>query len=206
MLTPVEKILFFCCAVASLYLAQRFFRQAARIIQRGEGKLYFDQLPRRIWRAFDVTFTQRTVFRTRLRFQPDARFHRLGLPVLPLVNVGDVIEGYFDVDFLGTGLIGDLYRLVGDVLSVVRDRRDDLFPDPALCRERSRSDAFTTTSSCIPDVRRGIRRDSLIVGAFILIHVGGRFLGETFWIARHGSGSLAAVRQCRLRAVGWHEP
>ena len=31
--------------------------------------------------------------------------------------------------------------------------------------------------------RFGIQRDSAIVGAFIMLHVGGRFIGETFLIA-----------------------
>jgi Fe-S oxidoreductase len=186
MLTPVEKILFFCCAVASLYLAQRFFRLAARIIQRGEGKLYFDQLPRRIWRALDVTFTQRTVFRTRFASSLMHAFIVWGFLFYALVNVGDVIEGYFDVDFLGMGFIGDLYRLAADLLSVgvivgmiYFLIRRFVVNAPAL--------RFHDNIKLHPRVTGGIRRDSLIVGAFLLTHVGGRFLGETFWIARHGT-------------------
>jgi Fe-S oxidoreductase len=37
-----------------------------------------------------------------------------------------------------------------------------------------------------PDIQHGLRVDSLIVGLFILVHVGGRFMGETFWVALHG--------------------
>ncbi len=186
MLTPVEKILFFFCAAASLYFAQRFFRLAARIIQRGEGKLYFDQLPRRLWRALDVLFTQRTVFRTRFASSLMHGFIVWGFLFYALVNVGDVIEGYLDVDFLGMGLIGDLYRLAADLLSVgvivgmiYFLIRRFVVNAPAL--------RFHENIRLHPKVLGGIRRDSLIVGAFLLVHVGGRFLGETFWIARHGT-------------------
>ena len=65
MLTAVEKILFILAIVASLGLAQHFFRQAFAVIRRGEGSLAFDQLPGRVWRALDVLITQRTVFRAR---------------------------------------------------------------------------------------------------------------------------------------------
>jgi Fe-S oxidoreductase len=38
-----------------------------------------------------------------------------------------------------------------------------------------------------PKVLGGLRRDSLIVGAFIVVHVGARFMGETFRVALHGT-------------------
>src|SRR5207244_10861227 len=37
-----------------------------------------------------------------------------------------------------------------------------------------------------PKARLGIQRDSAIVGAFILLHVGARFLGESFDAAQNG--------------------
>jgi Fe-S oxidoreductase len=40
-----------------------------------------------------------------------------------------------------------------------------------------------------PKARDGIRRDSAIVGVFILVHVGSRFVGESFKIALHGMDS-----------------
>lgn len=184
MLTLVEKILFFLFAAGSLYLAQRFFRQAAQIIRRGEGRLYFDQLPRRVWRALDVTITQRTVFRTRFASSFLHLFIVWGFLFYILVNLGDLIEGYFHVEFLGTGLIGDLYRLIGDILSVLIIVgmiyfliRRFVAHAPAL--------TFHENVRLHPAVPGGIRRDSLIVGAFLLTHVGGRFMGETFWIAAH---------------------
>ena len=188
MLTPVERIIFFLLATGSLYLAQRFFRQAARVIARGEGHLHVEEIPKRIWRAFEVTVTQRTVFRARLG---TSLIHALivwGFLVYFLVNAGDVLEGYVDVQFLGTGIVGNLYRLVSDVLSLLIIMGMVYF----LVRRfvvRSPELAFHENIKLHSRVLSGLSRDSLIVGLFILIHVGSRFLGETFQIALRGSDS-----------------
>ncbi len=186
MLTPVEKILFFVLAVGSLYLAWRTFRLAFRVIERGEGKLYTDDWPRRVWRALEVAVTQRTVFRARLGSSLMHGFIVWGFLFYFLANVGDLLEGYFDVEFLGSGIIGDVYRLAGDILSVLIIIgmiyflvRRFVVNAPAL--------RFRDNVMLYPDIQHGLRVDSLIVGTFILVHVGGRFMGETFWVARHGS-------------------
>ena len=184
MLTLVEKILFFVLAVGSLYLAWRSFRQAARIIQRGDGRLYMEELPRRIWRALEVAVTQRTVFRTRPWSSLMHGFVVWGFLFYFLANTGDVLEGYFDIAFLGTGVIGDVYRLVGDILSVLIIIGMIYF----LVRRFVVRDSALTYHENVklhPRIPGDIQRNSLIVGAFILVHVGARFLGETFWVALH---------------------
>jgi len=185
MLTPVEKILFVLAVALSLWLAQQTFRRAFAVIRRGEGTLSLDDLPWRIWRALDVTLTQRTVLRARPLTSLLHSFVAWGFIFYVLVNLGDVIEGYFAVQFLGSGVVGDLYRLVADVFSVlvlagmvyfllrrfVANAPALRFHDGVLLHER---------------VLSGLRLDSLIVGLFILTHVGARFLGESFWVALHG--------------------
>lgn len=185
MLTPVEKILFVLAAALSLWLAQQTFRRAFAVIRRGEGTLFLGDLPRRVWRALDVGITQRTVLRDRPLTSLLHGFIAWGFIFYVLVNLGDVIEGYFAVQFLGSGLVGDLYRLLADVFSVlvlvgmvyfllrrfIANAPALRFHDGVLLHER---------------VRAGLRLDSLIVGLFILTHVGARFLGESFWVALHG--------------------
>ncbi len=188
MLTPVEKFLFLVLAVVALYLAQRFFRQATRVIQRGQGSLHFDELPHRILRALDVTVTQRTVFRVRLGTSVMHAFIVYGFLFYFLANVGDLLEGYFEIEFLGTGPIGKLYRLTGDVLSVAILIGMVYF---LLRRFLARTPAlkFHDRVKLHSNVQQGLRIDSLIVGTFILVHVGTRFLGETFWIALRAGDS-----------------
>ncbi|WP_119071783.1 heterodisulfide reductase-related iron-sulfur binding cluster [Aggregatilinea lenta] len=182
MLSPVEMVLFLLAVVASLYLTQRTFRQAAAVIDRGEGQLTTDNLPRRLWRAVEVAVTQRTVLRARPGTSIMHAFIVWGFLFYALVNVGDVLEGYFDIQFLGDGLIGGLYRFVADVLSVLVLvgmvyflLRRFWIKSPAL--------TFHDNVKLHEHVQSGIRRDSMIVGVFILVHVGARFLGRSFWIA-----------------------
>ncbi|HML21094.1 MAG TPA: heterodisulfide reductase-related iron-sulfur binding cluster [Aggregatilinea sp.] len=182
MLTPVEMILFLLAVAASLYLTQRTFRQAAAVINRGEGQLYTDNLPRRMWRAVEVAVTQRTVLRSRTGTSIMHAFIVWGFLFYFLVNVGDVLEGYFDIQFLGDGLVGGLYRFVADVLSVLVLAGMIYF----LVRRfwvKSPALTFHDNIKLLDHVQPGIRRDSLIVGVFILVHVGARFLGRTFWVA-----------------------
>lgn len=183
MLTPVEMVLFLLAAIASLVVARRTFRHAAATIQRGEGELHTENLPRRLWRALEVAVSQRTVFKARAGTSLMHAFIVWGFLFYALVNVGDVLEGYFDIQFLGDGLLGGLYRLLADVLSVMvivgmiyflvrrfgADSPALHIRDNVRLHERARS---------------GIRQDSIIVGAFILTHVGARFLGRSFWVAR----------------------
>jgi ferredoxin len=57
-----------------------------------------------------------------------------------------------------------------------------VFPSPVL--------AYRDPVRLMDAVRAGaVDRDSLLVGAFILLHVGFRFLGESFALARHGGDS-----------------
>ncbi len=187
MLTPVEKIVFLILALISGYLAQKLFRRAFQVIARGEGGLQFDHIPARLRHALDVTITQRTVLRTRLGTSLMHGFIVWGFVFYLLVNTGDLLEGYFAIDFLGTALIGDLYRLLGDILSVLILVgmvyflvRRFLANAPAL--------QFHDNVKLHPAVPGGLKRDSLIVGLFIIVHVGARFLGETFWIALQDGG------------------
>ncbi|MCD4684833.1 MAG: (Fe-S)-binding protein [Anaerolineae bacterium] len=184
MLTPIEKIVFLFLAAISLYFTQRFFRQVAQIINRGEGTLNVTDVPARLWRALEVTVTQRTVFRTRLNTSLMHSFVVWGFLFYFLINAGDLLEGYIDAEFLGTGTLGDLYRLAGDVLSIFIVIgvlyfliRRFLVNAPAL--------QFHDNVKLHPKAQNGLKRDSLIVGVFILVHVGARFMGETFWVALH---------------------
>ena len=185
MLTPIEKIIFLMLAVISLYFAQHFFRMAFQVINRGEGQLHFEKLPSRIWRALEITITQRTVFRTRLGTSLMHGFVVWGFLFYVLVNTGDVIEGYFDVEFLGTSTIGNLYRLIADIISILI-----LIGMVYFLIRRFWANAPTLTFNdnvmLHSKVPQGLKHDSLIVGAFIIVHVGSRFLTETFWVAQHG--------------------
>ena len=139
------------------------------------------------WKAgFAVFFTQNTLFKTR----PFIGFvHALvawGFTLYLVVNIVDVLYGFIpNFKFLPDSIIGDIYRLFVDTFSVlvlvgvlyllvrrfiIKDDRL-LTKDPVMLSDKA---------------QKGMLIDSLLVGAFIIIHVGSRFLSASFEIAIHG--------------------
>ncbi|MCX8062751.1 MAG: (Fe-S)-binding protein [Anaerolineales bacterium] len=185
MLSTIEKIIFLLAALASLYGASQVALRISRIIRRGQGKVDWSVVPRRLFSVLLKTATFAPVFRAR---PLPSLFHGLvgwGFIYYLLINLGDVLEGFIPhYRFLGEGIVGDLYRLGGDLLSVgvlsgmvaLAVRRFILKPPSLTARE----DVFL-----LPEARAGIRRDSSIVAGFIFIHVGARFVGQSFRIAAH---------------------
>ena len=126
-----------------------------------------------------------------------------------LVNLGDTLQAWIPgYQFLGDGTLAGLYRLGADLLSVAV-----LLGMLGLLIRRflsgSRELAIRPSTPLFTGVRKGIRRDSVIVGAFILLHVGGRFLGETFHLAGRiagisgfGDGAVVEVPKVTLPTVG----
>lgn len=180
MLTIIEKILFIGLVIGSLTLAYRGFRQMYKIVMRGEDDFKLDNLLKRVNKAHNAYLLQTTTLKTR----PLTSILHLGVvwgfTLYFLVNFGDILEGMFpDFKFLGTGAIGGVYDLVSDLLTMAVLVGVVYF----LVRRFVVKDKHLTFHDNVtlhPKVKAGgIQRDSLIVGVFILIHVGSRFLGET---------------------------
>ena len=187
MLSLPEQLVFVILLVVSLYLTWHSFSQVAAVIRRGGGQLRLDGLPQRILRAIEVTLIQRTVLTAR----PIASLFHVGVVwgflFYLLVNLGDVLEAFLPgYVFLGEGPLNNVYRLAADILSVVVIVGMIYF----LVRRFIVGDKRLEINDRVllhPDVTAGgIRRDSGIVGAFILAHVGGRLLAQTFKLALHG--------------------
>jgi Fe-S oxidoreductase len=100
-----------------------------------------------------------------------------------LVNIGDVLNGFIPgYRFPTSGALPDLdgvYNLLADLLSV-----SVLIGMVALLVRRVLVGptvfGFQKNTPLHPKALSGIRRDSAIVGGFILLHVGSRFVGESF--------------------------
>lgn len=187
MLTTPERLLFLLLLLATTYLTTRAIQRLVRIIARGRGKPDWWMGMRRAWEAARKSITFSPVFRARLGPSLLHAFVGWAFIYYFLVNLGDVLEGFIpDFLFLGTGPVGNLYRLGVDVLSVgalvgmtsLLIRRFALRPPELNIRE---------TTPLHPKARAGIRRDSAIVGGFILVHVGSQFLGQSFAIAETGA-------------------
>jgi Fe-S oxidoreductase len=184
MLTIPEKVIFALCVLVSLTLTSFATRRIIRIIRRGHGRPDWSVLRQRL-----LTIPPRL-----LTFQPLLRFRLLpsllhaligwGFLYFIIVNLGDLLEGYIPgYHFFGTGSVNDWYRLGGDIFSIA------VFVGMSgmlLRRFVFRSGLLSTRSDVLlhPKARAGIRRDSAIVGAFVITHVTARFLGETFFLAQ----------------------
>lgn len=187
MLTPIEKIIFTLAIFASLYAVWRVVERIRRIIGRGHGKPDWGLARQRLFSVLLKVAALQPTFK--IRFWPSLwhAFIAWGFLYYVLINVGDLLEGYLPgFVFLGEGPVGQVYRLLGDLLSVAV-----LFGMAAMLVRRFvlRSPALTTRQDVLlhPQARWGILRDSAIVGTFILTHVGARFVGQSFKVAAHGA-------------------
>lgn len=204
MLTLPEKILFILAVAASAYAAFFATRRIIRIIARGQGKVDWGLLKRRIVPTLYKTITFQPVFR--FRFWPSL-FHGFvawAFIYYLLVNLFDVLAGFIP-GFHIPGTIGDLYRLGADILSVAA-----LAGMVALILRRFvfKSASLSAREDVLlhPKARHSIRRDSAVVGGFILVHVGSRFVGVSFALASQGADSWQPFASTLAQLwSGWSE-
>jgi Fe-S oxidoreductase/nitrate reductase gamma subunit len=189
MLPLAQKIAFLVFAgITGGFGAWGFYRLYRRIrAGRADADARWDRLPARVWYALTTTLMQSRTFRKR---PVVSFFHSLifyGFVFYILVNFVDALEGYVPVSILSGSWWGAAYNLSADVLSalvmvgvvalVVRrfflpSARDFRFNDRTMLHEDVR--------------RRYVSRDSLIVSAFILFHVGSRAVGAGAKLAVEG--------------------
>lgn len=181
-LTIIEMILFALAVVASLYFGYRGFKKVYLVIKRGQGEFPIKELPRQLWNAAVQWIGLLPTWRAR---PGSSLMHALiawAFMFYFLVNALDVLKGY--TGWSVPGPVGGVYRLIADVLSVAALvamayflLRRFVFRAPAL--------NYHDNVKLTEQVKAGrIRRDSLIVGLFILCHIGFRFLGESFAVAQ----------------------
>src|SRR3989337_1611582 len=193
MLTPVERILFVLAALISLTLTAIAARRIVRTIGRGQGQPELGQLGRRVVEALVKFVTFSPTFRVR---RWTSLFHALvgwGFIIYLLVDLIDVTEAFLPgyVSLEGATL-GDLFRLGADAFSVFAlVGMAYLIMRRFIVRPSSLSVRSTTLLH--PRARFGIRRDSAIVAGFIVLHVGGRFVGQSFLLAREGPDAWQPV-------------
>ena len=157
-----------------------------RSIARGQGRPDWGKLPPRLLPVLLQTASFAPVFRDRRWVSLLHGMVGWGFIYYLLVNLGDVLQAWIpDFQFLGEATPGGLYRLGADGFSVIillgmlgLLARRFFIRAPELEARK--------TTQLVPQARQSIRRDSAIVGIFILIHVGARFLGESFHIALDG--------------------
>jgi Fe-S oxidoreductase len=181
MLTLIEKVLFAIVVLVSFYFTYVTFGKMAKIVLRGQGQLNFDDLPRRLITGFMALIGQGRIIRHRRVSSVFHFFIAWGFLYYFLVNAIDVLEGYIP-GFRIPGTVGDIYRLLADLLSVAVLVGMTYF---LVRRFIAKSPALNIRDNVKlhPKVQQGVPKDSLIVGGFIWGHVGFRFLGASFLVA-----------------------
>src|SRR5271154_7042094 len=193
MLPLPQKIAFLIFALVTLTLGFWGFYRLYLRIRRGtaDPEPRFNHLPRRLIYALITTLTQQRTFKKRPTIGLFHSFIFYGFVFYGLVNLVDAIEGYLPISISSTNPIGAIYNLFADILSFLV-----LLGVIALVIRRfalpSRRDfRFNARTLLHQDVQyKKITRDSLIVSAFILFHVGSRAIGAGAKIAAEGPDHL----------------
>ena len=193
MLPLSQKIAFLLLALITLALGLEGFYRLYLRVRRGiaDPEPRFDNLPRRLVYALTTTLLQTRTFKKRATIGLFHSFIFYGFVFYGLVNLVDAIEGYFPLTINSANPIGATYNLLADILSFLV-----LLGVIALVIRRfalpSRRDfRFNARTLLHKDVQHAkITRDSLIVSAFILFHVGSRAIGAGARIAIEGPDPL----------------
>ena len=195
MLTTIERILFIIMALVFGGLTAAGFYGIYTIVRNGRSAPPLKDLPKRLTQAFIDVGLQKPIFRARPVLSTFHAFIFFGFSFYFLVNVTDVLEGFipgFELIYGGEAILGhssflvNLFNIVADILSVLTLTGMIAF----LVRRFMTDDRrlrFNDGVLLHPKVAKGaIHRDSLIVGIFILFHVGSRFTGQALRLAEHG--------------------
>ncbi len=186
MLSNLEKIIFVILALCSLSASYVTFGRMFKVIRLGAHPIRWSDVIRNWSRGAAAFFGQKTVFKTR----PVIGFvHALvawGFTLYLAVNIIDVLYGFIpNFKFLPDNTLGDIYRFFVDLFSVLVLigvfyflLRRFLLNDNRLI---SREPVMLSDKA-----KRGMFFDSLLVGSFIIVHIGSRFLSASFEITLSG--------------------
>ena len=190
MLPLAHRIAFLVFAVVMVALSLRGFVALYRKIRAGreDSDLRTNRMPARVWYALTTTLLQTRTFRKRPWVSLFHSFIFYGFVFYLLVNLVDAVEGYGAYSISSASALGAAYNVCADVLSALV-----LLGVVALVFRRfalpSRRDfRFNERTMLHEDVKQQkITRDSLIVSAFILFHVGSRAIGSGAKLAAEGA-------------------
>ena len=185
MLTLPEKIVFILLTISSLSLSWFSFSTMFKVVGIGTKSIDWKLVLLNWPKGLAAFIGQKTLFKTR----PVVGFiHALvawGFTFYLIVNVFDVLYGFIPgFHFFPNYIIGKAYRIFVDIFTVLVLFGVIYF----LVRRFITKDYRLEINSPVmlsDEAKVGMKRDSLLVGAFILLHVGSRFLSASFEIAQN---------------------
>ncbi len=191
MLNNIHLTIFIIFSAICVAMTYNTFTKMFTVINRGQGELPWSELPSRVMTGVIALFSQGRILRHRTVSSIFHTFIAYAFIFYLAINGIDVVKA-FSAPFAefyreGLGAFGGIIRLLADVLSVLGMVGMAYF----LIRRFIYRDKVLTIRENVmlhPKARAGgVFTDSLIVGIFMLLHLGFRFLGESFEIALHHS-------------------
>ena len=163
------------------------FSRMFKIIGRGTQPLDWKSVFKNWPKGLAIFISQKTLFKTRPVIGAIHAAVAWGFTLYLFVNVVDIMYGMVPgFKFLPNNLFGNIYRFFVDSFSIIVLLGVLFF---LIRRFIAKDDRLSTNNPVMlsESARKGIKIDSLIVGLFIVFHVGFRFIGASFEVALHGS-------------------
>ncbi len=189
MLNSAERLIFTALVLVCGALAARGFAQLVKVVRRGREAERTDGWVGRFTKALLDIGLQRPLFKIRPVASVFHAFIFFGFSFYVLVNANDLLEAYIDGwSTIGGGPLASVFNLASDLLSVLVLVGMVFFLVRRFLVKPKVLD-FNRNVLLHPKVSAGgVKRDSLIVGVFILLHVGSRWLGTVLHLAENGHG------------------
>ena len=188
MLSPNEKIAFILLVLVCGILAFQGFNRIFKTVRSGADADRSDNLIGRFITALFDVFLQKSIKNARPIVSLFHSFIFYAFSFYLLVNVNDVLEAYVDGwTTLGSDhILANLFNLFADIFSVLVLVGMVFFLYRRFV-QKPKVMEFNANVKLHPGVSAGgLKKDSLIVGIFILVHVGSRWLGTAMHIADNG--------------------
>ena len=186
MLTFPEKLTFILFALSSLFLSVVTFSRMFKIIDLGTKKIEWKTVLLNWPKGFSSFFGQNTLFKTRRIVGFIHALVAWGFTLYLLVNIMDILYGFIPgFKFFPNSIIGKIYKIFVDIFTILVLTGVSYF----LLRRFLTNDSKLEINPPVmlsDSAKVGMKKDSLLVGSFILLHVGARLFSASFEIAQHG--------------------
>ena len=189
MLSPNERIVFILLVVVCGILSFQGFNRIFKTVKAGGNADRSDNLIGRFSTALVDVLLQKPISRARPIVGLFHSFIFYAFSFYLLVNVNDVLEAYVDGwTTLGSdNILANLFNLFADIFSVLVLVGMVFFLYRRFV-QKPKVMEFNANVKLHPGVSAGgLKKDSFIVGIFILVHVGSRWLGTAIHLANNGN-------------------
>lgn len=191
MLSQFERVGFIILVIICVALAFGKFKQIYLIVRQGAKADRSDNLIKRFITALLDILLQKPLSKARPLVSLFHSFIFFGFSFYLLVNINDILEAYVDGwTTIDRGPIANTFNLFADIFSIFVLVGMVFFLYRRFVQKPNAME-FNANVKLHPGVSAGgLKKDSLIVGIFILLHVGSRWVGTAFHLAENGHSNV----------------